>query len=243
MVLGLLLTARSPLRPPVYKQKHKTLTKVCWHTQPQATQSSTWTAVNSPLSTAASRLQTETQNINKSVLTHSATGHAQWYLDCCQKKAHSPLPPPVYKQKHKTLTKVCWHTQPWATQSGTWTAVNIPLSIAASRLQPETRNTNRRLLTNWLSHGPRTAVLGLPSTACSPLSSPIYKQKHKPLTELSHAQWYLDCCQQPILHCHLLSTNRNTKHLQKSADKLSHKRYGLNCPQQCCLPPSQMYRK
>ena len=73
----------------------------------RATHSGTWTAVNSPLSIAASRLQTETQNINKSVLTHSATGHAQWYLDCCQKKAHSPLPLPVYKQKHKTLTKEC----------------------------------------------------------------------------------------------------------------------------------------
>ena len=133
-VPGLLSTARSPLLPPVYKQKHETSTEECWHTEPQA---------------------------------------MQW----CQQTAHSPLLPPVYKQKHKKLTKPCW--QHWATQSGTWTAVNIPFSTAASHLQTKTQNINRRVLTNWV---------------------------------MGHAQQYLHCRQQPALHCHLPSTNRNTKH-------------------------------
>ena len=153
-------------------------------------------STNSPFSIAASCLQTETQKVNKTVLT--TLSHAEWYLDCCQHPAlHCRLPSTNRNTKHQQKSA------------------------------------------DKLSHRPHTAVIGLPST----LSSPIYKQKHKTLTELSHAQWYLDCCQQPILDCYLLSTNRNTKHLEKSADKLSHKHYCLNCPQQCCLPLSQMYRK
>ena len=89
-----------------------------------------------------------------------------------------------------------------ATHSGTWTAVNSPLSIAASRLQTETQNVCRRVLTHWLSYGPCTEVLGLLLTSHFPQLLPINKQKHKTFpeewwhTEPQAMRWYLDCCQQ-----------------------------------------------
>ena len=268
----------------------------------------TWTAVNILLSMAVSHLKTETQNVYRRMLTHWLSyGPCTVYLDCCQHPVLHGCFPSTNRNTKRLQKSADTLTELWAMQC-IWTAVNIPLSITASHLQIETRNINRRVLTHWatgqavvttnspfstaasslqtetqkvnktvlttLSHAEwypdccqhPALHCRLPSTTrntkhqqksadklshglaqqylhCSPLSSPIYKQKHKTLTELSHAHWYLDCCQQSILHCYLPSTNRNTKHLEKSADKLSHELYCLNCPQQCCPPPSQMYRK
>ena len=48
--------------------------------------------------------------------------------------------------------------------SGTWTAVNSPFSIVISRLQTETQNIYRRVLTNWATN--TTAWTALKSVAC-----------------------------------------------------------------------------